>query len=56
MIFAKKYLNNGKQIALAIYTTIIGVLFDNEISWKNQITHTENKVSKGIGMQNGLLE
>ena len=31
-------------------TTFLGVVVDKELSWRKQISHIENKISKGIGM------
>ena len=41
---------NNQEIKSASYTTFLGVLFDENLSRKEQLKHTENEIAKSIGI------
>ena len=41
---------NNQEIKRASYTKFIGVLLDENLSWKEYLKYTENKIAKSIGL------
>ena len=41
---------NNQQIGEMTHTKFLGVIVDNELSWKHHIGYIHNKISKGIGI------
>ena len=41
---------NGQQIDQAKETVFLGVVIDENLNWKSEISHVANKVSKSIGI------
>ena len=41
---------NNQEIKRASYTKFLGVVLDENLSWKENLKHTENKIAKSIGL------
>ena len=41
---------NNEEIKRASYTKFLGVFLDQNLSWKVYLNHTENKITKSIGL------
>ena len=41
---------NNQEIKRASYTKFLGVLLDENLSWKKHLKYTENKIAKSIGL------
>ena len=45
-----QFLINEEQIDQVKETVFLGVIIDENLNWKSEISHVANKVSKSIGM------
>ena len=41
---------NNQEIKRASYTKFLGVLLDENLSWKEHLKYTENNIAKSIGL------
>ena len=41
---------NNQEIKTTSYTRFLGVILDENLSWKEHLKYTENKIAKSIGL------
>ena len=50
LLLLPKVLINDKEVERVVSIKFLGILFDEHLSWKEQIRYTENKIAENIGL------